>query len=104
MDFDHKLEQYRRDLTSGDRGIDLYNTVKRNEYAERYDRTPADREFIENIEECTFSPKINDDKQRKGKKDRDLKAVKGFELAMKRKLQAKQQDHIKRLTTIRNPQ
>jgi hypothetical protein len=55
--FVHKLEQYKQ--TTGDRGLDLYNKVKKGVYTVKHDKTLAEYELEKGYTECTHAPLIN---------------------------------------------
>jgi hypothetical protein len=55
--FEHKLDHYKPQ--SGDRGHDLYNKVKKNQFTVKHDKTLAEYELEKGFQECTHNPVIN---------------------------------------------
>ena len=56
-DYKHTLDQYKQ--SSGDRGFDLYNKVKKAQFTVKHDKTLAEYELEKGYKECTHNPVIN---------------------------------------------
>lgn len=46
--------------TYGDKCIDLYSRIKKDQYKDKQNKSKVDYEFERHQHECLFTPKIND--------------------------------------------
>jgi hypothetical protein len=85
--------------TYGDKCIDLYSRIKKDQYKDKQNKSHADYEFERMKDECLFTPKINDGTEIQS--EIEVHQVKGMDKIMERMTKARQLLHEKKMMTER---